>query len=351
MNRMTKRSLSPSASIFPTSTSSSEKKVISDIVATQNIIKNKFKHAYAERMKRERERKKIFKPVTKALETIHMTKDSASSGRKVKLKGKVFETMPFRPSRFATSTPSGPLQKRLSYDDDSSPRLRGNQSRAGTSDVFHSILESSKTRTKRRPIQIGSPPKTRLRAQALANINTDLYTYSVRKDYDTVVNYNKPPADNILVEVNQVRNSDGTSYPVLLKFRDLPQDVRNEWIEKRKSMFQVHSPRTETMNTTNSDNSDDYSDVIEERDAGKSKGGAGFARKRVKSGGRGDKALDFNFIPYNANDRIVYEYFDDPNEICDRLRLLISSRMGGNTNHAQEINSIVEELRELGCIF
>lgn len=60
--------------------------------------------------------------------------------------------------------------------------------------------------------------------------------------------------------------------------------------------------------------------------------------------------FDFNFIPYNRNNHIIYEYFDDPNELCDRLRLLISSRIAGNTNHMQEINSIIEELRELKCI-
>lgn len=55
------------------------------------------------------------------------------------------------------------------------------------------------------------------------------------------------------------------------------------------------------------------------------------------------------FIPYNPN--IVYEYWDNPNELCDRLRLLVSSQSAGNTNHNQEINSILEELGEQGIIF
>lgn len=64
-------------------------------------------------------------------------------------------------------------------------------------------------------------------------------------------------------------------------------------------------------------------------------------RKGVIKSGRG---IENDFIPYNPN--IVYEYYDDPNELCDRLRLLVSSKGAGNTNHSQEINSIVEELRE-----
>lgn len=56
------------------------------------------------------------------------------------------------------------------------------------------------------------------------------------------------------------------------------------------------------------------------------------------------RSLQKNFIPYTEN--IVYEYYDDPNELCDRLRLLTSSKSAGNSNHDQEINSILEELRE-----
>lgn len=60
------------------------------------------------------------------------------------------------------------------------------------------------------------------------------------------------------------------------------------------------------------------------------------------------RSLETEFIPYNDN--IVYEYYDNPNELCDRLRLLIASKHAGNSNHAQEINSIIEELRENNII-
>lgn len=43
-------------------------------------------------------------------------------------------------------------------------------------------------------------------------------------------------------------------------------------------------------------------------------------------------------------------YFDNINEIVDRLRLLVSSRDAGHTGHENEIASIVEELREAGVI-
>lgn len=45
-----------------------------------------------------------------------------------------------------------------------------------------------------------------------------------------------------------------------------------------------------------------------------------------------------------------YIYWDDPNELVDRLRLLIASQMAGNNNHNNEIISIIEELWEANLI-
>lgn len=51
---------------------------------------------------------------------------------------------------------------------------------------------------------------------------------------------------------------------------------------------------------------------------------------------------------YKSNTDLVY--WDDPNEIVERLKLLIASRDAGNTNHDNEILSIIEELREANII-
>lgn len=44
----------------------------------------------------------------------------------------------------------------------------------------------------------------------------------------------------------------------------------------------------------------------------------------------------------NAQPNVIY--YDDPNEIINRLRLLLGSRESGNTGHENEINAIMEEL-------
>lgn len=46
-----------------------------------------------------------------------------------------------------------------------------------------------------------------------------------------------------------------------------------------------------------------------------------------------------------------YVFFDDPNEIITRLKLLASSYQAGNLGHTNEIMSILEELRELDIIY
>ncbi|KAK9712299.1 hypothetical protein QE152_g24959 [Popillia japonica] len=45
-----------------------------------------------------------------------------------------------------------------------------------------------------------------------------------------------------------------------------------------------------------------------------------------------------------------YVYWDNINELVDRLRLLIASEQAGNTSHNNEIVSIIEELKEAGVI-
>ena len=49
-------------------------------------------------------------------------------------------------------------------------------------------------------------------------------------------------------------------------------------------------------------------------------------------------------------DKIDYVHWDDPNELVQRLRLLIASQRVGNNRHTNEIVSIVKELREADII-
>ena len=51
------------------------------------------------------------------------------------------------------------------------------------------------------------------------------------------------------------------------------------------------------------------------------------------------------------NSRPDYIYWDDPNELIDRLRLLMASQAASNPSHNNEIMSIIEELREVKILY
>lgn len=51
---------------------------------------------------------------------------------------------------------------------------------------------------------------------------------------------------------------------------------------------------------------------------------------------------------YKPNTDLVY--WDDPNELIERLKLLIASRDAGNSNNDNEISYIIEELKEAEII-
>lgn len=66
---------------------------------------------------------------------------------------------------------------------------------------------------------------------------------------------------------------------------------------------------------------------------------------------KGGTGLLPRFKIARRNTRMDYIYWDDPNELVDRLRLLIDEREAGNLSHTNEIHSIIEELREGGYIY
>lgn len=59
--------------------------------------------------------------------------------------------------------------------------------------------------------------------------------------------------------------------------------------------------------------------------------------------------LQTEYMIANSN-RVDFSYWDDPNELVDRLRLLVASSSAGHTGHNNEIISIIEELREARII-
>ena len=64
-----------------------------------------------------------------------------------------------------------------------------------------------------------------------------------------------------------------------------------------------------------------------------------------------DRGLPKFMIAQAKKFPIDYLYWDDLNELVDRLRLLVAERSAGNNNHDNEILAIIEELREANIIY
>lgn len=75
------------------------------------------------------------------------------------------------------------------------------------------------------------------------------------------------------------------------------------------------------------------------------KANKGLKYREIIKPSTGYGLMSFNEKP------IEYIYWNDVNEIVNRLRLLYSSKMAGNTSVDNEIESIVEELREEKVIY
>lgn len=400
-----------------------KRRVLSELTAKRKIIKNKYKQAYANRTKLERDSKEIFKPILTSIDDLKPSEKTKKLEKikKEKLKKEKEEAAKASvhsldivqpPSASASVLPSTshsePLLAIPSDDDDDDDNTSGNEDNEdialfdGTTSTPNKIIPLSKKRrltydqsTKKgdeKRARVGTVKKpqiaslmsnasgkssvltptsrlTRSQARKLKNlIDESNYTYEVVSDYQDLRNYHKPLNDHAPVNVKKTSDYTGKSKIIKVLWKQLPKHVQNPWLQQRKRVYDlfkdslkrreertgnmkiVATPKKRMLKRLNrcdynlrqlkkkrEDEADpDFMDYNESEDE--------------IIDGAGVRPLDYNFIPYNVKNRVIYEYFDDPNELCERLRLLISSRMAGNSNHMQEINSIVEELRELKCI-
>lgn len=73
----------------------------------------------------------------------------------------------------------------------------------------------------------------------------------------------------------------------------------------------------------------------------------GLKAESEKTGGSYSDTTEMKY----TNKNMEYVFWNDPNELVNRLRLLTASKNAGNNNHQNEINSIIEELKESNIIY
>lgn len=305
-----------------TQPSSSKSQILSKLATTRNIIKNKFERAYMDRMKRERVMSELLKPVTSKIVTLKPTKESEKIEKKNQHDdASLSENEHEHPknnkslSEWLSSSHTG-NSRRISTTSISDSENDDFTTPAPSAWISPSAEREKKLNNLRKYLNFSQSPKARKVLQ---------------EDEQRIENMirDSSPADQIETVPS---TSQATRQPIP-KPSKIPKKTTAKGRSSNQTVSPVQTRAAKAPISTRTRNRQSLS---------KRKGGG---MKKAHS-----NAIDFNFIPYNLNNHVIYEYFDDPNELCERLRLLVSSRMAGNTNHMQEINSIIEELRELGCI-
>lgn len=313
---------SPSALAF---SSPQKRGLLRNLAEAQKNIKTKFKHAYADRMNRERILSEVFKPVTSKFKVA-----TVEQKKKLKKEGK---------------NDDSPKQKNLtppSSDDEgdgffhtppyhSPPFSVEKKKRSYYLDVAESI-----------PRWIRDPPGRKADGPKIYFPGGSPYSKSTSAGPRLEENMFGPSTSTTPPRISSPINRYLES---LQTPRMSPRDILAHYPTPRvPATAASRVPMALRRLHTDANFGDSPADVADTKRSRKKRNNPN------ESDGKQGKSIESNFIPYHVNDHIIYEYFDDPNELCERLRLLTSSRAAGNTNHMQEINSIIEELRELGYV-
>lgn len=186
-------------------------------------------------------------------------------------------------------------------------------------------------------------------------------TKDVTDEYDQVYGVRQTP-EGFYIGVSPVEFDDkdilvgkfkysGTTGLYDLLFKNNPgrftiQDVRNykDILQRSNAAYMNYIPEA---GLTTEDESRKFQDIIKpiiEGDKPKVHWARYWPHPKKKTLGG---ALQKQVVP---DALIEYEYWDDPNELVNRLRLLMASQAAGNSAHVNEITSIISELAEAKII-
>ena len=108
--------------------------------------------------------------------------------------------------------------------------------------------------------------------------------------------------------------------------------TEDDLVKYKNILYQTSAHRLNytPTNPINVNKSHKYKTIISQLFNGEHKGHGFYTWKQV----------------HPINHKLDYKYWDDPNELVDRLYLLIASRNAGHTGHENEIKEIIQELRD-----
>lgn len=311
-----------------TEMSSKEKNIKSALIKTTNSIRKKYKNFYKTRVENQEHLKELYKPITTSIDKINLYNNNNKNVENNKKKVK-----------FDFSTPNTPKSRRRLFNDesewfsdyDTADSINSNENNNNNSDEDnedhnnHNLNNSSQTKTIRAYL-LSSPSFT---SPTYDNI------YGVRKDGDkykignTEVTFD---SSDIIINGDKFKFSKGL-YDLLFRVKPDTQHQTETDLNQYKEILKktsAHKVNYDAKSRMRHSNTHKYINIIKPM----------FAK-------RGSGLLDYMQV---NNNKIDYKYWDDPNELVNRLRLLISSKAAGHTGHDNEIISIIEELKEANFI-
>lgn len=221
---------------------------------------------------------------------------------------------------------------------------------------------------------INSTPKKPKEENATEKIRRCLFTENLSDEH-----INKTPKKYMDLFINNsnsidrtygIHSKDGKLFIGNGEFSIHGQDIRikNKIFQGTKGLYELIFKKHPQESTYNNEDLKNYETIIYDTNVYRK----AFDSQKQVNGNRGYKYTRIirpliektsssssfsNTLPIGkglmqlSNNKKDYIFWDDPNELVDRLRLLIGSHQAGHNNHSNEIISIIEELKEANIIF
>jgi hypothetical protein len=303
-----------------------------DIVKSQNAIRQKYKKLKLQDVANKEHLKQTFKPLTESLNTIIKSNVAVQNMAKfINAKEK---------KEFLTNT-----EEYMETDNNKEDE--------------HHDTDTENNANEEEEI-LKSPPKNeRTKIDSILEQFFDLHdhqsnynsldrVYGIRSDGKRWLLGDSPiEAENDIIKIKDksFRGSQGLYELLFLKNPD-SKFYNAKDLDTYKEMLlltNAHKQRYESTKQVNSNRGTKYMNII--KGLVQNTAGSGI---KINSGERNKRTANLNNT-VNLNS-VRYEYWDDPNELVERLRILVASKEAGNTGLNNEIISIKEELREAGII-
>lgn len=325
------------------------------LIKAKNIIKKKFQDLHAERLAFDERTAREYKPIIKPLNEIEKnTKKGA-----IKKEEKEEEAKPEGSGKNSYSTPkaakTGVLPKRLfETNTEENGDSEGDITDGNTSDKLDEEEDSQTFESPRnRDSMLDSSSLANTSAQSSKNTFRESIPYITVSDFHYTAQF-KPTTNEMRLGSRKVVVDDSVIKVSTKNFISTPgvQELllssNPKSGEYNENDLQVYKSILE-FTSAHRENYQQFHPIV--RDESNPKYVNIIKRLYPPTGGSLKKnPLQTNFMTYNKFKAFDYKYWDDPNELVERLKLLVASQEAGHNSHNNEIISIIEELREANIV-